>query len=189
MLRLRARLVTSGPPGGPAAVARARRAGRNRSLLRDGMVVLLVAIGLVVAWSVRLIDNPDRPLAETLTATMDATFRAERSGQLTLGPQTTAVADGIEGLHLDAGTDVERWVLTGRAGSDCYAMWWDVDGCSPGPHAAVHPAVRPVEPRHLATHRDLRADRPGRPRVRAPGPDGMSCSRTRRSCARGSCRP
>jgi hypothetical protein len=111
----------------PSEVKAARRAARNRSLRRDGIVLLLVVIGLSVAWSVRLVPNEDLPPARVLTERFDAAYREIRAGETTVGAEPTEVADGILGASIPRG-DEPRWVLTGEAGSDCYSMWWDEAG-------------------------------------------------------------
>lgn len=110
------------------AIRAARLRARKRSLIRDTILVVLVAVGLGVAWGFRLQDNPDRPLADDLSERMDATYRSVRSGALSVSDAPSEVAPGIEGFHFVQGNLGDRWVLTGSAGGDCYAMWWDDAG-------------------------------------------------------------
>lgn len=123
-------------PAPPAVVARpatsaqilaARRAARNRSLRLNGMVLAVVVALLVASWLVRETANADLPAARALTTDLETLYRAQRAGDLVIGRQTGEVTAGVEGLSVetDAGP---RWVLTGRAGGDCYVLWWDADG-------------------------------------------------------------
>jgi hypothetical protein len=117
-------------PSGPEAALAARRRARDRSLLRDGLVLLVVAVGLAVLWPNRLVANEDFPLAQALVARFDAMFQEVRAGREV--PTTPSeLAPGIEGIRFERGGE-ERWVLTGEAGSDCYALWWDAEGVRRG---------------------------------------------------------
>lgn len=120
----------------------ARRQRRDRALRRDGAIALVAALVLVLIWPVRQIANPDLPLAQELTAQMDATFRAVRAGELDLPTSPAEVAPGIRGLLLERPFG-DRWVLAGEAGSDCYAMWWDAEGLR---RARTVPSGRACEP-------------------------------------------
>jgi hypothetical protein len=110
----------------PDQVAADRRRARNRSLRRDGVLVLVTVIGVAIAWSVRLVPNEDHPRALEVTERIDSAYREIRAGEAELGTTPTQVAPGIEGLRFERGGE-QRWVLTGEA-AQCYAMWWDETG-------------------------------------------------------------
>jgi hypothetical protein len=111
----------------PEQQRRERRRARDRALKRDGAVLVVTLVALSLLWPQRLVPNADLPLAEDVTAEMDATYRAVRAGDLDLTDEVAEVADGIAGVRFErAGGD--RWMLTGRAGADCYALWWDDAG-------------------------------------------------------------
>jgi hypothetical protein len=105
-----------------------KRRARNRSLLRDGAVLLLLVLVLGLAWTVRETPNADLPPARDLTGRMDDVFRLARSGQLDIGTTPRVVAPGIQGGLFERRTRSDRWVLTGESGSDCYVLWWDDEG-------------------------------------------------------------
>jgi hypothetical protein len=106
---------------------RERRRARDRALKRDGAVLVVTLVALALLWPQRLVLNADLPLAEDLTAEMDVTYRSVRAGDLDLADEVVEVGDGISGARFERAGGY-RWVLTGRAGADCYAMWWDEDG-------------------------------------------------------------
>jgi hypothetical protein len=120
----------------------ARRRERNRSLVRDGIVVLLVLVGLGVTWSVREVPNEDLPPALELTRRFDEVFRAVRAGDVVL-ETVRPVAPGIEGGLFERSTRGDRWVLTGEAGGECYVLWWDEAGVQ---RVRVLSAALPCEP-------------------------------------------
>jgi hypothetical protein len=142
----------AGPGGGDRSrsgqgdVLAARRRARNRSLVRDGIILLLVSVALLVAWQFRLTPNEDRPPAVELTQRFDALFLELRDDR-GLGTTPTEVAPGIEGGSFEV-SGRSRWVLTGSAGSDCYALWWDEDGVRRG---RTLPSDLPCEPSRTAT--------------------------------------
>ncbi|WP_052666786.1 hypothetical protein [Nitriliruptor alkaliphilus] len=120
-----------------------KRRARDRSLLRDAIVVLIVAAGLAFTWSVREVPNEDHPAAVDLAERLDETFRAVRAGDLDVDDTPAAVAPGVTGARLERVTEGDRWVLTGEAGSDCYVLWWDTDGIR---RVRVLSATLPCEP-------------------------------------------
>lgn len=101
---------------------------RNRSLLRDAIVVLAVTVGLAFTWAVREVPNEDHAAAVELTSHLDETFRAVRADDLTVDTTPGELAPGVTGARFERVTEGDRWVLTGEAGSDCYVLWWDTDG-------------------------------------------------------------
>jgi hypothetical protein len=135
----------------PEQHAAHRRQARNRALRRDGIVFVATMVALTLLWPQRLFANPDVPLAQELTASMDAVYADIRAGELELGTDPTDVADGIRGVRVDrpAGT---RWVLAGPAGSDCYALWWDEEGTRRArtvpTNLACEPASQLTSPRY-----------------------------------------
>lgn len=116
-----------GRPARSADILAGRRAARNRSLLVNAAVLLLVVAALGVAWTLREIPNPDLPPARVLAADMEAVYRQQRAGEVPIGTSVIDVADGIAAVMV-ARPAGDRWVLTGTAGHDCYAMWWDEAG-------------------------------------------------------------
>jgi hypothetical protein len=139
---------TGGGPSRPSKgdVLAERRRARNRSLVRDGILLLLVSVALLVAWQFRLTPNEDRPPAVELSQRFDTLF-VELWDDPPFGSAPTEVAPGIEGGRF-AVSARPRWVLTGRAGSDCYALWWDEDGVRRG---RTLPRSMPCEPSRTAT--------------------------------------
>lgn len=113
---------------GPGRSAAEKRRARDRSLLRDGIIVLLVVLGLSVTWAVREVPNERLPPARKLTEQLDATYRAIRSGDVVVDGRSEAVAAGIQGGRFERRTAGDRWVLVGEAGGDCYVLWWDESG-------------------------------------------------------------
>lgn len=105
-----------------------QRRARNRSLVRDGIVVILVVVGLTASWAVREVPNEDHPAAVELVQRLEATFRDVRGGEVVVGVVPELVAPGIMGARFEGGTLEDRWMLTGQGGSDCYVLWWDSDG-------------------------------------------------------------
>jgi hypothetical protein len=147
------------PPLRPEEQEAARRRARDRSLLRDGIVLLLVVVGLAVAWSLRLTPNEDLPLAREVTARIDVAYAETRAGDLELGTDPVPIAEGILGARVTTG-DTARWVVTGQAGRDCYAMWWDEEGTR---RVRVVPSTLPCEPAsQLTSPRPETFDRIGR---------------------------
>jgi hypothetical protein len=122
------------------------RSARNRALGRDGVVLAVVCLALVLLWPSRLVDNPDLPLAVELTGRMDEIFLEVRDGG-DLPVEATDVAPGIRGARVQVGQH-DRWVVTGRAGHDCYSLWWDEDGVRRG---RTLPETVPCEPSTTAT--------------------------------------
>jgi hypothetical protein len=114
--------------------------------VRDGIILLLVTGALLVAWQFRLTPNEDRPPAEELTRRFDALFDELRDDR-GLGATPAEVAPGIEGGRFEV-SGRPRWVLTGRAGSDCYALWWDDEGVRRG---RTLPSDMTCEPSRTAT--------------------------------------
>lgn len=100
------------------------RSATRRALLRNGVVLALVAIVVVLAAEQRFADNPLRPAAEALTDRMDVLYREVRAGALELPREPGPVDPLIRGVR----TERERWALAGSADSTCYAMWWTSDG-------------------------------------------------------------
>jgi hypothetical protein len=149
---------TAPPPARPARAVRspaelraARRAARNRALRRDGLLLAVVVVVLAAIWPQRLVANEDLPLARELTAEMDAIAAAVRAGELELADEPALVpppdgvasaGDGVRGMRISRPTG-DRWVVTGVAGRDCYAMWWDEDGTR---RARTVPSTLPCEP-------------------------------------------
>jgi hypothetical protein len=130
------------PPLRPEEQQAARRRARDRSLLRDGIVLLLVILGLAVAWALRLTPTPDLPAAREVTARIDVAYDAVQAGTLELGTDPEPIAEGIVGARVTTG-DTARWVVTGQAGRECYAMWWDEAGTR---RVRVVPSTLPCEP-------------------------------------------
>lgn len=120
------RLQRTRPTAGRTRAEQLR--ARNRSLLRDGIVVLVVAVGLALTWAVREIPNEEHAAAVDLTERLDETFRAVRAGDLAVDTSPTDVAPGVVGARFERVTAGDRWVLTGEVASDCYVLWWDDDG-------------------------------------------------------------
>ncbi|HSK23489.1 MAG TPA: hypothetical protein VK906_09950 [Egicoccus sp.] len=114
-------------PARSADILAGRRAARDRSLLFNAVVLLLVVVALGAAWTLREIPNPDLPPARALAADMETVYRAQRAGDLQIGTSVSDVADGIGAVAV-ARPAGDRWVLTGTAGHDCYAMWWGEAG-------------------------------------------------------------
>jgi hypothetical protein len=112
----------------PAGDGDPRSRARNRSLLRDGIVLLLVVVGLGLTWVVREVPNEEYPPALGMSQRLDDTYRAVRSGDLDIGIGPETVAPGITGARFERRTLADRWVLTGQVGSDCYVLWWNTDG-------------------------------------------------------------
>lgn len=112
----------------PEERLRRQRRARDRSLVRDGIIVVLAVVGLTVSWAVRDVPNAEFPVAVELVQRLDATFRDVRSGEVVVGTASEVVADGITGARFENATLGDRWMLTGQAGSDCYVLWWDSDG-------------------------------------------------------------
>lgn len=131
----------------PGRSAAEKRRARDRSLLRDAIVILVVVVGLSVTWALREVPNERLPPALELTERLDATYRAIRSGDLAVEGTSEAVAAGIQGGRFERRTGGDRWVLVGEAGGDCYVLWWDEAGvrrvrilssalpCEPSPEA------------------------------------------------------
>ncbi|MFA9429114.1 hypothetical protein [Egicoccus sp. AB-alg2] len=119
--------ASSGRAPKPAEVLARRRAARDRSLRFNGVLLLLVVAGLAFVWAVREIPNPALPPARELTTDMETVYRAQRAGDLRIDTEVSTVADGVEGVTIPR-PDGDRWVLTGTAGRDCYALWWDEEG-------------------------------------------------------------
>jgi hypothetical protein len=124
--RARRKVVPTAPLR-PAEVQAARRRARNRSLRRDGIVLVVVVIVLAVAWTFRQVPNDDLPVATELSERMEATYRAIRAGEVSVGTEPSEVADGIGALVYERAGE-QRWVLAAEAGSECYSMWWDETG-------------------------------------------------------------
>jgi hypothetical protein len=147
------------PPLRPEEQQAARRRARDRSLLRDGIVLLLVVVGLSVAWALRLTPTPELPAAREVTARIDVAYEAVRAGTLELGTEPERIAEGIVGARVTTG-DTARWVVTGQAGRECYAMWWDEDGTR---RVRAVPSTLPCEPAsQLTSPRPDTFDRIGR---------------------------
>jgi hypothetical protein len=147
------------PPLRPEEQQAARRRARDRSLLRDGIVLLLVILGLAVAWALRLTPTPDLPAAREVTARIDVAYDAVQAGTLELGTDPEPIAEGIVGARVTTG-DTARWVVTGQAGRECYAMWWDEAGTR---RVRVVPSTLPCEPAsQLTSPRPDTFDRIGR---------------------------
>lgn len=108
----------------PEGAGDPRLRGRNRSLLRDGIVLLLVVVALGVTWVVREVPNEEYPPALEMAQRLDATFRAVRAGELDVGTEPETVAPGLTAARFERRTLDDRWVLTGQVGSDCYVLWW-----------------------------------------------------------------
>jgi hypothetical protein len=129
----------------PAAVGAdagaARRRARNRSLVRDALVLALVVAGLAALWPSRLVANEDLPPAEALADRFDAAYARIRAGA-SIGTTPTEIEPGIEAIRWDRGGQ-QRWAMTGEAGSDCYALWWDEDGVR---RARTLPSTMPCAP-------------------------------------------
>jgi hypothetical protein len=124
----------------------ARRRARNRSLLRDGIVLLLVSVALLSLWPARLVANEDLPPAQALADRFDALF-LQISGGREVPTTPTALAPDVDGVRFERGGE-ERWVLTGEAGRDCYALWWDEAGVR---RARTLPTTMTCQPSSLAT--------------------------------------
>jgi hypothetical protein len=131
---------------GTSRGAAATTTARDRSLRRDVVVLVVVCVGLTVAWPLRLMDNPELPSAVELTARMDEVFFGTRDGD-ELPTEADEVAAGIRGARVEVGGRT-RWVLAGRAGIDCYVLWWDDDGVRRG---RTLQATVPCEPSTTAT--------------------------------------
>jgi hypothetical protein len=124
----------------------AQRRARDRSLLRDGIVLLVVIAAVASMWPLRLVENEDYPAGQALVERFDALFVQIRSG-LELGSTPTEVAPGIQGALVEVANET-RWVLTGAAGRDCYALWWDQEGVRRG---RTLPTTMPCEPSSSVT--------------------------------------
>lgn len=120
--------LPSGRRSAPDDRTTAQRRARNRSLLRDGIVVVLAVVGLGASWAVREVPNEDFPVAVELVQRLDTTFRDVRAGELDVGIAPEVLADGIMGARFESATLEDRWMLTDEAGSDCYVLWWDSEG-------------------------------------------------------------
>jgi hypothetical protein len=135
-----------------------RRRARDRALKRDGVILVVTLVALALLWPHRLVPNADLPLAEQLTAEMGEVYRAVRAGDLDLAAGSQEVADGIVGASFERGGGT-LWVVTGRAGADCYAMWWDADGTR---RTRTVPTTLPCEPAsELTSSRPTTFDRIG----------------------------
>ncbi len=130
-------------PWSAESTGRDRRAARNRSLVRDGALAVVVAASVWGAWVVREIPDPSRPPAVELTARLDETFRLARAGELELNTTPREVAAGIVGARFPRTTAQDRWVLTGASGATCYVLWWDEDGAR---RTRTLPQGEPCEP-------------------------------------------
>jgi hypothetical protein len=127
-------MVTPRAPGPPssAQVLAARRRARDRSLVRDGLLVVLAVVCMWGAWAVRETPNAARPPAVELTARLDDLFRQVRAGTLVLDTTPRDVAPGIAGARFPGRTLGDRWVLAGTSDGECYVLWWDEDGARRG---------------------------------------------------------
>lgn len=105
-----------------------RRRARDRSILRDGLVALVLVTSLWGAWLVREQADPTHPPAVALTQQLDALYRDVRAGVLDLDTQPRTVAPGVVGARFPRVTADDRWVLTGSSGGACYVLWWDEAG-------------------------------------------------------------
>jgi hypothetical protein len=114
-------------PRRPAEIRAARRRARDHSLRRDAVVLLVVLVGLAVTWAVREVPDERFPVVAERTTQLDATYAAVRAGELQVGTEPTELAPGVSGARIERPTG-DRWVLTGVAGDDCYAVWWDEAG-------------------------------------------------------------
>jgi hypothetical protein len=130
---------------GPAALDAATtiRRRRNRSILRDLVILLVVIVGLGLAWSVREGPNEELPRAAEVTRRMDAVFHAVRAGDLTIDTTPRVVAPGVTGAMFARRIRSDRWVLAGAGGTDCYVLWWDVEGVR---RMRTLPATMPCAP-------------------------------------------
>jgi hypothetical protein len=111
----------------PDEVLVARRRARDRSLRRDGVLLLAVVVGLAITWSVRLVPDEEHPLGVAASERLETTYRAIRVDDLVVGTEVQRLAPDVEGVRVarEAG---DRWVLTSEGGSRCYSMWWDEEG-------------------------------------------------------------
>ncbi len=122
------RTTLAGTGAGAGTDAGGRRRARDRSLVRNGIVAVLVAASLWAAWEVREVPDPARPPAVELTSHLDDLYRRVRDGDVVLGTDVEEVAPGILGARFPRTTASDRWVLTGEVGGACYALWWDAEG-------------------------------------------------------------
>jgi len=127
------------PDVAPVAGALQRSAAR-RAIVRNLVVLAIVAVVVVLAADRRLVDNPRRPAAEALTERMDARYRDVRAGTLVLPREPGPVDDQIDGVRTDRG----RWALAGQVDETCYAMWWAAGGSR---HVRIIPDLLTCEPR------------------------------------------
>lgn len=122
------RTTLVGTGAGAGTDAGGRRRARDRSLVRNGLVAVLVAASLWAAWAVREVPDPARPPAVELTTRMDQLYRQVRSGEVALGTDATEVDPGVIGARFPRTTASDRWVLAGQLGDTCYVLWWDEEG-------------------------------------------------------------
>lgn len=92
-------------------------------LWRDVAVIVFTAIAVTVAGSFRFTPNERLPPAQALTASMDAVFSQQRSGDIVLGDEARTVAPGVMGARIDG-----RLVVAGEVDDVCYSMWWGESG-------------------------------------------------------------
>jgi hypothetical protein len=124
-----------------------RRQVRNRSLYRHALVLLLVVVAGVVTYAIREVPDPAHEAALALGSEMDAVFAAVVAEELDLPDVPAEVAAGVVGADITAGQR-SLGVLTGVAGGECYAHWWDAELVR---HARVLAVGIPCEPATIVT--------------------------------------
>ncbi len=93
------------------------------SIWRDVAIIVVTALVVVVAGSLRFTPNEKFPPAQDLTASMDAVYDQQRAGDLVLESAARIVTPGVTGARID-----DRFAVAGELDNVCYAMWWDESG-------------------------------------------------------------
>jgi hypothetical protein len=137
-----------------------RRHRRDRSLVRHTIVLLLVLGVMATIYATRRIPDPDYADGLAVTTQMDLAFETFVAGELDLGEEPEAVSDRVDGALVTVGERTYA-VLTGEAGRDCYALWWDADDLTRhGRTLADGIACRPAT--IVTSMRDIHFERVGR---------------------------
>lgn len=101
-----------------------QRARRDRSLVRHGIALVLVLVATWLVYVTREVPDPRYADGVLLAEQMDAAFRAVADGDLELPEEPVQVSPRVRGATVTVG-DRRFGVLTGEAGGECYAHWWD----------------------------------------------------------------
>lgn len=113
---MRARKVT--------CVRRPEPTAARRAILRNAVILAVLAVTVLLAANQRFTDNPRRAGADALVERMEGLYREVRAGTVVLPREPASIDEQVSGVRTERG----RWSLAGTADGTCYAMWWDQSG-------------------------------------------------------------